>query len=224
MTMGDGRDLPLRFFLQPGERQIFEHHARQLVQRHLDFVGQLAGLIPCLAVTLAIPIPALPSQEITWFSRPLSHAFLRLPVLEAILLQVAQRDSDAFLPIRGNDRLLGDQFTQVLTDRLLDTLVVPQAILQTATAQFLRRCHDYFSRASKLLTYFNNSLAHSEQYPSRVISVSTTSLSFRTCSVSGLRTEMVSLMVSRRSSKNCFSIASFSFSCVVYRTSHRADG
>src|SRR5215471_19123103 len=163
MTMGDGRDLPLRFFLQPRKRQIFEHHARQLVQRHLDFIGQFARLISWHAVTWVIPVPALPSQEVTWFPWPLPHAFLRLPILEAILLQVTQRDSDAFLPIRGNDRLLGDQFTQVLTDRLLDTLVVPQAILQTATAQFPRRCHDYFSRASKLLTYFNNSLAHSEQ-------------------------------------------------------------
>jgi len=93
----------------------------------------------------------------------LPHAFLGLPILETILLQVTQRDFYPFLPIRGNDRFLGDQFAQVLPNRLLDTLVVTQAILQTATAQFPWRCHSYFSRASRLLTYFNNSLAHSEQ-------------------------------------------------------------
>src|SRR5215510_1527636 len=145
MPMGDGRDLPLRFFLQPRERQIFEHHARQLVQRHLDFVGQFAWLIPWHAVTGVIPIPALLSQEITWFPWPLPYTFLGLPVLEAILFQVAQRNSDAFLSIGGNDRLFGDQFTQVLPNGLFDTLVVSQAILQAAPAQFPRRCHDYFS-------------------------------------------------------------------------------
>src|SRR5215211_2714020 len=129
MTMGDGRDLPFWFFLQPGERQIFEHHARELVQRYLDFIGQFSWLIPWHAVTWVIPISALPSQEVTWFPWPLPHTFLRLPVLEAILLQVTQRDSDPFLPIGGNDRLLGDQFTQVLPNGLFDTLVVPQAIL-----------------------------------------------------------------------------------------------
>src|SRR5438093_1811930 len=163
MPMRDGRDLALRFFLQPGERQIFEHHACQLVERHLDLVGQFAWLIPWLAITGPIPIPALPSQEVARFPWPVPHAFLRLSILEAILLQVTQRDSNAFLPIGGNDRLLGDQFAQVLPNRLLDTLIVPQAILQAATAQFPWRCHDYFSRASKLLTYFSNSLAHSEQ-------------------------------------------------------------
>ena len=120
-------------------------------------------MIPRQAVTWAVAIPALSSQEVTWFPWPLPDTFLGLPVLEAILLQVTQRDSDPFLSVRGNDRLLGDQFTQVLTDCLLDTLVVPQAILEAATTSFPRRCHDYFSRASKLLTYFNNSLAHSEQ-------------------------------------------------------------
>src|SRR5215471_1371973 len=129
MTMRDSGDLALRFFLQPGECQIFEHHARQFVQRHFNFVGQFAWLISCQAIAWAVAIPTTPTQAVTRSPCPLPYTFLGLPVLEAILVQVAQRNSDPFLPIRGNDRLLGNQFTQVLPNRLLDTLIMPQAIL-----------------------------------------------------------------------------------------------
>src|SRR5215475_8400687 len=123
--MGDGSDLPLRFFLQPGERQVFKHQACQLVHRHLYLIGQLPWLIPWLAIPWVVPIAVPPSQDIAWLSWALAHALLGLPIFETILFQIAQRDFDTFMPIGSDDRFLSDQFAQIFTNRLFDTLIVP---------------------------------------------------------------------------------------------------
>ena len=130
------RDLPLRFFLQPGQRQIFEHHARQLIQRHLDFIRMLAWLIACQAVSRAVAIASHAAPDVTRLPWPLPDACLGLPVLEAVLIQVAQGNSHPFLPIRGDNRFLGDELPEVFADRLLDALIMPQTIFEAATAQF----------------------------------------------------------------------------------------
>src|SRR2546428_14121393 len=98
MPMRDGRDLALRFFLQPGERQIFEHHACQLVQRHLDLVGQFAWLIPWLAITRPIPIPALPSQEVARFPWSVPPPFLSWPYFKRYLFKEPSGVSTPFWP------------------------------------------------------------------------------------------------------------------------------
>jgi hypothetical protein len=91
-------------------------------------------LISCQAIPWAVSSTTTPPQEVAWLSCPLAHALLGLPIFEAILLQVAQWDLYTFMPIGGDDRLFGDQFAQVLANRFLDTLVMPQTVLQPATA------------------------------------------------------------------------------------------
>jgi len=82
-------------------------------------------LISWQAIPWVVPIAVTPPQEVAWLSWSLAHALLGLPIFEAILLQVAQRDFDPFMPIGSDDRFLRDQFTQVLANRLFDTLIVP---------------------------------------------------------------------------------------------------
>ena len=133
--MARGRDLALRLFFQSGEIQVFEHHLRELCQWHLDFIGMLAGLIPWLAVAWAVLIPATLAEHIAWLPFSLTDTLRGLPILKAVLIQVAQRDLHPSCVIRGDNSLFGNQLTQILADGLFHPLIVSQAILQSPAAQ-----------------------------------------------------------------------------------------
>ena len=57
-----------------------------LIQRDFHLVGPLPRLIPCQTVSRSLPITTTTPQEVAWFACALTHALLRLPVLEAILV------------------------------------------------------------------------------------------------------------------------------------------
>ena len=105
--MARSGNLALRLFFQPGERQVFEHHLRQLCQWHLDFIGMLAWLIPRLTIAGA-SVSAL-AEHIAWLPLTLADTLGRLAILKAVLVQVAQRDLHPFRAIRGDNRLFGNQ-------------------------------------------------------------------------------------------------------------------
>src|SRR5262245_16807519 len=85
-------DLALRLFFQPGERQVLEHHLRQLCQGHLDFIHMLAGLIPRLTIARSVPILTALAEHVAWLPVTLTDSLGRLAVLKAVLIQIAQRD------------------------------------------------------------------------------------------------------------------------------------
>src|SRR5713101_5853559 len=133
--MARSGDLALRLFFQPGERQVFEHHLRQLCQWHLDFIGMLAWLIPRLAIAGTVAIATAPAEDIARLPLTLTNTLGRLTILKAILVQVAQRDLHPFRAIRGDNRLFGNQLAQILANGLLHPLIMPQAILEPPAAQ-----------------------------------------------------------------------------------------
>src|SRR5262245_41272453 len=133
--MARGGDLALRLFYQPRERQVFEHHLRQLCQWHLDFIGMLAWLIPRLPIAGRTPIAPTLAEHIARLPLTLTNTLGRLAILKAVLVQVAQRDLYPFRAIGGDNRLFGNQFAQILADGLFHPLIVPQAILEPPAAQ-----------------------------------------------------------------------------------------
>ena len=153
----------LRFLvLQPWQRQILEHHARQLFHRDFGFIDLLARLISRLLA--AVPAVALARDDLADVALPLSSPTAQLAEAEAVLIEVAQGNFHELPAIGGDDVLLGNQLFQVFADRLFDALIMADAIFERPSPQLpgdLR--HGYFSRASKLLTYFSSSLAHSAQ-------------------------------------------------------------
>src|SRR5262249_22870623 len=134
-AMARGRELALGLCFQPGQRQVFEHHLRQLCQWHLDFIGMLAWLIPWLPIAGRAPIAPTLAEDIAWLPLTLSDTLGRLAILEAVLIQVAQRDLHPFRAIRGDNGLFSDEFTQILADGFFHPLIVPQAILEPPAAQ-----------------------------------------------------------------------------------------
>src|SRR5215510_2898773 len=132
--MARGGDLALRLFFQPGERQVFEHHLRQLCQWHFDFIHVLAGLIPWLTIARTTPITAALAEDIARLPFTLTNTLGRLVVLKAVLVQVAQRDLHSLRAIRGDNGLFGNELAQILADGLFHPLIVPQAILQAPAA------------------------------------------------------------------------------------------
>src|SRR5262244_3882315 len=97
--MARGGNLALWFFLEPGERQVFEHHLRQLCQWHLDFIDMLAWLIPRLTIAGAMPIVPALAEHIARLPLTLTNTLGRLAILKAVLVQVAQRDLYPFRAI-----------------------------------------------------------------------------------------------------------------------------
>ena len=79
--MARGRDLALRLFFQPGERQVFKHHLRQLCQWHLDFIGMLAWLVPRLTIAGAVPITTALAEHIARLPLTLTDTLGRLTIL-----------------------------------------------------------------------------------------------------------------------------------------------
>src|SRR5215471_6312311 len=90
--MARGGNLALWLFLEPGERQVFEHHLCQLCQWHLDFIGMLAWLIPRLPIAGAVPIASALAEYIARLPLTLPDTLGRLAILEAVLIQVTQRN------------------------------------------------------------------------------------------------------------------------------------
>src|SRR5262245_56303018 len=133
--MARGCDLALRLFFEPGERQVFEHHLRQLCQWHLDFIGMLAWLLPRLRIARAIPITPALAEHIARLPLALTDPLRRLAVLKTVLVQVAQRDLHTFCAIRSDNGLFGNQLAQILPDSLLHPLIVSQAILEPPAPQ-----------------------------------------------------------------------------------------
>src|SRR5215475_7404191 len=88
--MARGGNLALGLFLEPGERQVFEHHLRQLCQWHLDFIGMLAWLLPRLRIAGAVPIAPALAEDIALLPLTLPDTLGRLAILKAVLVQVAQ--------------------------------------------------------------------------------------------------------------------------------------
>src|SRR5262252_320683 len=133
--MARGGNLALWLFLEPGERQVFEHHLRQLCQWYFDFIGMLARLVPRLTIAGVVAMAAALAEHIAWLPLTLTDTLGRLAILEAVLIQVAQRNLHPLGAIGGDNRLFGNQLAQILTDSLLHPLVVPQTILEPPAAQ-----------------------------------------------------------------------------------------
>ena len=134
----------------------------------------LAWLIPRLTIAMAIAIAPALAEHIARLPLTLTDTRGRLAILKAVLVQIAQRDLHPFRPIRGDNRLFGNELAQILANGLFHPLIVLQAILRApgGAAPMVIRCSSrgmhcavpyYFSRASRLLTYLRSSLAHSEQ-------------------------------------------------------------
>src|SRR4030095_15906717 len=113
--MARGGDLALRLCFQPGERQVFEHHLRQLCQWHLDFIGMLAWLIPRLTIAGAMTIAPTLAEPLARLSFACTDTLGRLTILKAVLIQVAQRDFRPFRAIRGDNGFFGNQLAPILS-------------------------------------------------------------------------------------------------------------
>src|SRR5215813_10393585 len=137
--MARSGDLALRLFFEPGERQVFEHHLRQLCQWHLDFIGMLAWLIPRLTIARARAIAPALAEHIARLPLTLTDTLRRLAILKAILIQIAQRNFHPFRAVRGDNRLFGNQLAQILADGLFHPLIMPQTILESPAAQLPRQ-------------------------------------------------------------------------------------
>src|SRR4029453_17530893 len=100
--MARSSDLSVRLFFEPGKRQVFEHHLRQLCQWHLDFIGMLAWLLSRLTITRAVPIATALAEHIAWLPLTLADTLGTLTILKAVLVQVAQRDLHPLRAIRSD--------------------------------------------------------------------------------------------------------------------------
>src|SRR5262249_19685682 len=125
--------------LEPGQRQVVEHHLHQLLQRHLDFVGMLPRLVARLPVPRLVAVAMALTEHVARLPRALPDTLRGLAILKAVLVEIAQRNADALGAVRGDDRLFGDQLAQILTDRLFHPLIVPQAVLESPAAQVPRQ-------------------------------------------------------------------------------------
>src|SRR5215510_9683931 len=105
--MARGGDLALRLFFKPGERQVFEHHLRQLCQWDLDFISMLTWLIPRLTIAGVVAIAPALAEHIARLPLTLTNTLGRLTILKAVLVQVAQRDLHSFRAIGGDNGLFG---------------------------------------------------------------------------------------------------------------------
>src|SRR5262249_31890716 len=97
----------------------------------------LPRLVARLAITGVVAVAL--TDHIARLPLTLADTLGGLAILKTVLVEIAQRNPHPFRAVRGDDRLFGNQLAQILADRLFHPLIVPQAVLEPAAAQFPRQ-------------------------------------------------------------------------------------